>query len=75
MIRFRQCFRIVFTSGASFSLRGDGERKVLVTKRKGPWDEERREVSEARLTRLLLPAFLCAQIFIEKERHLGTRKG
>ena len=34
--------------------------------RKGPWEEYRRQ-AKRRLARCLLPAFLCAHIFIKRE--------
>ena len=37
-----------------------------MTKRKVPWKRERRE-AKRHLARFLLPAFLCAQIFIGEE--------
>ena len=40
----------------------------LLTKRKGPWEGERLEVSPASF---LLLAFFCAQIFIERDGTLG----
>ena len=43
---------------------GRGER--LVMNRKGPWEGYRRQ-AKRRLARCLLPAFLCAHIFIERE--------
>ena len=63
------CGRFVFRTEAS------AKCKWLVTKRKGPWE------GETRLIRSLLPAFLQAQVFIERERErerercLGTRQG
>ena len=50
------CERFVFRTEAS------AKCEWLVTKRKGPWE------SETRLIRSLLPAFLHAQAFIERER-------
>ena len=50
-----------------FTQSGERERRVtresLVSKRKGPWEGEKREA------RFLLPAFLCAQSFIEGETY------
>ena len=43
---------------------GNGER--LVMNRKGPWEGYRRQ-AKRRLARCLLPAFLCAHIFVERE--------
>ena len=35
--------------------------------RKGPWEGYRRQAKQAGLARCLLPAFLCAHIFIGRE--------
>ena len=54
-----------------FTQSGERESRVTcerpVTKFKGPWEGEKREA------RFLLPAFLCAQSFIDGERRMGTR--
>ena len=64
-------------SGASlFCTEASAKREWLVAKIKGPWEEERCE-AKRRLTCFLLPAFLCAQIFSEREiteRLPGTRE-
>ena len=57
------CGRFVFRTEAS------AKCEWLVTKRKGSWG------GETPLIRFLLPAFLHAQVFIERERGLGTRQG
>ena len=51
-----------------FHAESSAKREWLVTKPKEPWEGERRE------TRFLLPAFLCAQTFSEREKSLGTRQ-
>ena len=50
-----------------FGVEASAKREWLVTKRNGPWEGERRAVKRC-LARFLLPAFLCAQIFIERKR-------
>ena len=52
---------ICFSQGR---VQGRGER--LVMNCKGPWEGYRRQ-AKRRLARCLLPAFLCAHIFIERE--------
>ena len=55
------------SSGASFfawQRRARNEWQVM--NRKGPWERYRRQVKR-RLARCLLPAFLCAHIFIKRE--------
>lgn len=54
------------SSGVSFSPRGqpNAGREWLVTKRKGPREEENRK---AKPVRFHLPALVWAQIFIERE--------
>ena len=49
--------------------------KRLVMNRKGPWEGYRRQ-AKRRLAHCLLPSFLCAHIFIERERErrLGSRQ-
>ena len=53
-----------------------GRDEQLVIKRNGPWEGYRRQ-AKRRLSRCLLPAVLCARIFIERERErrVGTRPG
>lgn len=74
MIRFWLCFRIAFTTGASFFIQRWPQNASTGDKAQGTMGR-RKKRGEARLARLLLPAFLCAQIFIERERHLGMRQG
>ena len=62
LLRF--VFRIVEASA---------KRERLVMNRKGPWEGYRQQ-AKRRLARCLLPAFLCAHIFIERERRLGRRQ-
>ena len=41
--------------------------ELLVMNRKGPWEGYRRQ-AKRRLAHCILPAFLCAHVFIERER-------
>ena len=55
------------SSGASFfAWQRRARNEWLVMNRKGPWEGYRRQ-AKRRLARCLLPAFLCAHIFIKRE--------
>ena len=51
---------------ARIFLGASAKREWLMTKRNGPWKGERRQ-AKRRIARILFPAFLSAQIFIERE--------
>ena len=53
-----------------FHIEANAKHQWLVTNRSGPWEGETREA----LALFLLPALLCPEIFIERERRLSTRR-
>ena len=57
-----------------FRIESSAKREWMVAKRNRPWEGRRRD-AKRHFAPFLLPIFLCVQIFIRRERRLGTRQG